>query len=107
MRVTLLQPELLAELAAAFPDGVAWRNVADGSSMTLGQWHADSNRLARGLGQQGVARGDRIALVIGDHQPLEWLTSYMAIHKAGAVAVPLLSPCAAKPPRACGTRCPG
>jgi acyl-CoA synthetase (AMP-forming)/AMP-acid ligase II len=91
MRVTLLQPELLAELAAAFPDGVAWRNVADGSSMTLGQWHADSNRLARGLGQQGVARGDRIALVIGDHQPLEWLTSYMAIHKAGAVAVPLLS----------------
>jgi acyl-CoA synthetase (AMP-forming)/AMP-acid ligase II len=29
-------------------------------------------------------------LVIGDQEPLEWLTSYMAIHKAGAVAVPLL-----------------
>jgi acyl-CoA synthetase (AMP-forming)/AMP-acid ligase II len=89
--VTLLQPELLTELAATFPDGVAWRNAADGSSMTLGQWHAGSNRLARGLGQHGVAPGDRVALLIGEDEPLEWLTSYMAIHRAGAVAVPLLA----------------
>ncbi|HWF15699.1 MAG TPA: class I adenylate-forming enzyme family protein [Acidimicrobiales bacterium] len=78
-------------MATAFPDGIAWRNMADESAMTLGQWHARSNRLARGLGEHGVAQGDRIALVIGDHEPLEWLVSYMAIHKAGAVAVPLLS----------------
>lgn len=89
--MTLLQPQLLAELAAAFPEGIAWRNVADDSTMTLGQWQARSNRLARGLGEHGVTRGDRIALAIGDHEPLEWLVSYMAIHKAGAVAVPLLS----------------
>ena len=31
-RMTLLQTELLAELAAAFPDEIAWRNVADGSA---------------------------------------------------------------------------
>lgn len=89
--MTLLQTALLAELAAAFPDEVAWRNVADGSAMTLAQWHRRSNELARGLLDEGVRRGDRVALQIGNDEPLEWLVSYMAIHKAGAVAVPLLS----------------
>ena len=89
--MTILQPELLAELASAFPDEIAWRNVADGSGLTLAQWDGQSNRLARGLRHQGVTSGDRIALQIGDDEPLEWLVSYMAIHKAGAVAVPLLS----------------
>jgi acyl-CoA synthetase (AMP-forming)/AMP-acid ligase II len=88
--MTLLQPELLAELAAAFPDGIAWRNVADGSALTLGQWQRRSNRLARGLTEHGVRRGARVGLLIGNDEPLEWLVSYMAIHKSGAVAVPLL-----------------
>ena len=89
--MTLLQNELLAELAAAFPDETAWRNVADGSALTLARWHRRSNQLARGLRDHAVAKGDRVALQIGQDEPLEWLTSYVAIHKAGAVAVPLLS----------------
>jgi acyl-CoA synthetase (AMP-forming)/AMP-acid ligase II len=89
--MTLLQTELLAELATTFPDEIAWRNVAEGSAMTLAQWHRRSNRLARGLRDHGVSKGDRIALQIGQDEPLEWLVSYVAIHKAGAVAVPLLS----------------
>ncbi len=89
--MTLLQPDLVAGLARAFPDAVAWRNLADGSTLTLGQWHRRSNRLARGLLGQGLGRGDRVGLLIGDDEPLEWLVSYMAIHKAGAVAVPLLA----------------
>jgi acyl-CoA synthetase (AMP-forming)/AMP-acid ligase II len=89
--MTLLQTELLAELATAFPDEIAWRNVADGSAMTLAQWDRRSNQLARGLLANGLTRGDRVALQIGADEPLEWLVSYMAIHKAGAVAVPLLS----------------
>lgn len=60
--MTLLQTELLAALATDFPDEVAWRNVADGSAMTLAQWHRRSNRLARGLQEHGVSEGDRIAL---------------------------------------------
>jgi acyl-CoA synthetase (AMP-forming)/AMP-acid ligase II len=87
--VTLLQPDLLARLADAFPDGVAWRNVADGSGLTLADWHRQSNRLAHGLGSHGIQRGDRVGLLVGSDRPLEWLVSYMAIHKAGAVAVPL------------------
>ena len=89
--MTLLQSELIAELAAAFPDEVAWRNVADDSALTLAQWHRRSNQLAHWLVQHGVGHGERIALQIGPDEPLEWLISYLAIHKAGAVAVPLLS----------------
>jgi acyl-CoA synthetase (AMP-forming)/AMP-acid ligase II len=87
--VTLLQPDLLARLAGAFPAGVAWRNAADGSELTLAAWHRRSNGLARGLGSHGIQGGDRVALLVGSDQPLEWLVSYMAIHKAGAVTVPL------------------
>lgn len=86
-----LQTELLAELARSFPDAVAWRNLGDGAELTLGDWHRRSNRLARGLATRGLGRGDRIALVITNDQPLEWLVSYLGIHKAGGVAVPLLT----------------
>ena len=89
--MTLLQPELLAQLSVAFPDGVAWKNLADGSAITLDEWHRRSNRLARGLKEHGLEHGDRVGLLIGSDEPLEWLVSYMAIHKAEAVAVPLLA----------------
>jgi acyl-CoA synthetase (AMP-forming)/AMP-acid ligase II len=89
--MTFLQPDLVARLAATFPDAVAWRNLADGAQLTLGDWHGRSNRLARGLQALGLDRGERVGLLIGNEEPLEWLVSYVAIHKAGAVAVPLLA----------------
>ena len=87
--MTLIQPELLRRLAATDPDGVAWRNVASGVDLTLAQWHRQSNRIGRGLGRLGVAKGDRVVLMLGNDEPLEWLVSYMGIHKARAIAVPL------------------
>jgi long-chain acyl-CoA synthetase len=87
--VTLLQPELLAQLARSYPDGVAWKNLANGSELTLDRWNRDSNRLARGLRSRGVTPSQRVALAITEDEPFEWLVSYMAIHKSGAVAVPL------------------
>ena len=89
--MTVLQPELVARLAASFPDGVAWRDLAGGEVLTLADWHGRSDRLARGLQHLGVARGDRVGLLIGNEEPLRWLISYLGIHKAGAVAVPLLA----------------
>jgi long-chain acyl-CoA synthetase len=85
----MLQPELLAHLAGAFPDAVAWKNLNDDGDLTLRAWHLESNRLARGLRGRGVVPGDRIALAITEERPFEWLISYMAVHKAGGVAVPL------------------
>jgi acyl-CoA synthetase (AMP-forming)/AMP-acid ligase II len=87
--MTLIQPDLLAQLAAEFPDAVAWKNLADGSELRMGEWHSQSNRLARGLRSQGLQAGGRVALAITPDEPLAWLISYMAIHKAGGVAVPL------------------
>jgi long-chain acyl-CoA synthetase len=89
--MSLLQTELIAELARTFPDAVAWRNVADGTDLTFQAWHRRSNRLARGLRDLGVEPGDRVGLALADDEPLAWLVSYLGIHKASAVAVPLLS----------------
>jgi acyl-CoA synthetase (AMP-forming)/AMP-acid ligase II len=89
--VTVLQPELVAQLAASFPDAVAWRNLTNDESLTLADWHTRSNRLAHGLQGLGVGPGDRVGLLIGNDEPLRWLVSYFGIHKAGAVAVPLLA----------------
>jgi acyl-CoA synthetase (AMP-forming)/AMP-acid ligase II len=87
--LTDLQPQLLASLAQTFPEGVAWRNLGDGSALTIGEWHAQSNRLARGLRAVGLGDGDRVALAITEDEPFAWLIGYMAIHKASMVAVPL------------------
>jgi acyl-CoA synthetase (AMP-forming)/AMP-acid ligase II len=76
-------------MAESFPDAVAWRNLADGSELRLGDWQRQSNQLARGLRGRGLIPGDRVALAIGPDEPLTWLVSYMGIHKAGGVAVPL------------------
>src|ERR1700691_3188974 len=89
--MTVLQPELVARLAVSFPDAVAWRNLADGDGLTLAGWHTCSNRLAHGLQGLGVGRGDRVGLVMDNGRPLQWLVSYLGIHKARAVAVPLLA----------------
>jgi len=87
--MTLLQPDLLAHLAETFPEAVAWKNVADGRALGMREWHTRSNQLARGLQAHGLERGGQVALAITPDQPLEYLISYMGVHKAGGVAVPL------------------
>jgi long-chain acyl-CoA synthetase len=87
--MSILQPVLLAHLADQFPDGVAWKNLIDGRALTLSEWHTQSNQLARGLRHRGLKPGDTVALALAPEDPLEWLVSYMAIHKAGCVALPL------------------
>ncbi len=83
-----LQVDQLRWTAAEHGDAVAYTQVASGASMTFAEWEAASNRLARGLVAAGVGRGDRVLLHLDDEHLLRWLTSYAAIHKAGAVVVP-------------------
>ena len=76
-------------MAATHPGAVAWHNLADGSDLTFGAWDAGSNRMARGLIGHGLGRGDRVVICITPEEPFPWLTAYTAVHRAGAVAVPV------------------
>jgi len=84
--ITLLTDHLRA-MAGAFPDKVGYR-VIDVGEMTFAEWEAESNRLARGLVERGVSKGDRVALYLRMEEALRFMVAYAAVHKAGAVAVP-------------------
>jgi long-chain acyl-CoA synthetase len=79
----------LRAAAAAHPGETAWRNLGDGSRLSLADWDAESNRVAHGLVDRGVAKGDTVAIRIPPAEPFRWLIAYAATHKAGAVAVPI------------------
>jgi acyl-CoA synthetase (AMP-forming)/AMP-acid ligase II len=83
-----LLPDQLRMMAEAFPDEVGYTDVGADLDLTFGDWEARSNRLARWLLAQGVAKGDRVAIHVPPEEGDRFLISYSAIHKAGAVAVP-------------------
>ena len=80
----LLQ-QLLAESAERYPDRLAVH--ARGHSMTYGDLHAASSRLAHLLRERGVTRGDRVGLWLP--KSVESVVAMLAVLKAGAVYVPL------------------
>ena len=85
---TGLQVAQLAAMAERYPDEIAYRLV-DGGHLTFAAWDAQSNRLARGLVAAGVGGGDRVGIELSGVNALRWVVAYAAVHKAGAVAVPL------------------
>jgi acyl-CoA synthetase (AMP-forming)/AMP-acid ligase II len=83
-----LLTDQLRLMATEFPDQIAYVDVTADSSITFEGWDRQSDRLARGLVDGGVAKGDRVAIYIPPEEPLEWIVAYAAAHKAGAIAVP-------------------
>ncbi|MGH9090869.1 MAG: AMP-binding protein, partial [Acidimicrobiales bacterium] len=84
----VLLPETLRVMAETYPHEVAY-SVVDGGAMTFADWDGQANRLARGLVAAGIAPDDRVAVHLGPANALRWLVAYAAVHRAGAVAVPL------------------
>ncbi len=84
-----LLPDQLRLMASAYPGEVAYRHLGDGSSITFGHWETESNRLAHGLRATGVRKGDLVAIALEAEQILDFIVSYSAVHKIGAVAVPV------------------
>ncbi len=89
-------PAQLRRMAADQPDQVTYRFLDPGEdrgeveeTITFGEWEEISNRLARGLVELGVRRQDRVALALDAGDARSFIVSYAAIHKAGAVAVPV------------------
>ncbi len=83
-----LPPEQLHAMADAFGDEIGYQ-VVDGSGLTFAEWDTRASRLANGLVVAGVDPGDRVAIHLEPVNFLRWITAYAAIHRAGAVAVPL------------------
>jgi long-chain acyl-CoA synthetase len=83
------RPDEIGTMAGAHPEATAWLNLADGSELTYRQWDGQANRLARGLNERGIDPGDRVVIAMTPDEPFEWLISYVAVHRAGAVAVPV------------------
>ncbi len=81
-------PDVLRAMAASYPDKIAYQMV-DGDSMTFAGWEAESNKLGRALMHLAVAKGDRVGLLVEARDALRFCVAYSAIHKAGAVAVPM------------------
>ena len=84
-----LLPDQLRLMASAYPDEVAYRNLGDGSSITFGRWERESNRLAHGFQAKGVRKGDLVAIDLEAEQILDFIVTYSAVHKIGAVCVPM------------------
>ena len=82
------QFDQLSWMAAHVGDETAYADLDGAESLTFEQWERDSNRLAHGLTAAGVEPRDRVALYLESAHTSRWLTSYVAIHKAGAVVVP-------------------
>jgi acyl-CoA synthetase (AMP-forming)/AMP-acid ligase II len=75
-------------MAGHHPGEVAFR-VLDGGRLTFAEWDGASNQFGRILQQGGVGPGERVAVYIAADDALRWVVTYAAVHKAGAVAVPL------------------
>jgi long-chain acyl-CoA synthetase len=78
--------ELVAAAAAEQPDRLAVVE-SGGRALTWAQLEDEVARLATGLGSAGVVGGQRVMLVLGNR--LEFVTTYLGVLRAQAVAVPV------------------
>ncbi|MBV8982784.1 MAG: AMP-binding protein [Acidimicrobiia bacterium] len=81
-------PEELAERAERFGDRVAL-DVDGGGTLTYREWDGRANAVARALADNGVMKGDRVALLMHTADAIEFGIGYVAAHRAGAAAVPI------------------
>ena len=56
-------------------------------ALSFAQWHQRASRLANGLRALGLVKGDRVALLA--YNCVEWMELYVALARAGLVAVPI------------------
>jgi len=77
--------ELLSTQARLQPERLGARDLE--RELTFGQWNARACRLANGLLDRGLRPGDRIAVLA--YNRVEWAEIYVAVAKAGLIAVPV------------------
>ena len=85
MNRLLTVADVLAAQARLQPDKVGARDSR--RALSFRNWHERANRLANGLHGLGLQRGDHVALLA--YNCLEWMELYVALARAGLVAVPI------------------
>ncbi|HTP45527.1 MAG TPA: AMP-binding protein [Casimicrobiaceae bacterium] len=85
MRGVLNLGEILSAHARLHPDKLGARDSR--RAMTFRQWNERACRLANALSKLGLRKGDRVALLA--YNRVEWMEIYVALAKAGLVAVPV------------------
>ena len=85
MRPVLNLGEILTAHARLQPGKIGARDSR--RSLTYAQWNARACRLANALLALGLAPGDRVAVLA--YNCIEWMEIYIALAKAGLVAVPI------------------
>ncbi len=77
--------DVVAAQARLQPDKLAVRDSR--RTLTFAQWNERATRLANALTGLGLAKGDRVALLA--YNCIEWMELYVALARAGLVAVPI------------------
>ena len=77
--------QIVAANARLQPEKIGARDSK--RALTFNQWNERSNSLANALLGLGLVKGDRVALLA--YNCIEWLELYVALAKAGLVAVPV------------------
>ncbi len=79
--------DLLHRTAVRRPDDVAFVDAPTGHETTWATLDAAVDAMAAGLRRMGLVAGDRVALLLGNR--IEFVATYVAVLRAGMVAVPL------------------
>jgi acyl-CoA synthetase (AMP-forming)/AMP-acid ligase II len=77
--------DAVATHARLTPDKLATRDSQ--RSLSYAEWDARATRLAAGLRGMGLAQGDRVCVLA--YNCVEWMEIYVALARAGLVAVPI------------------
>ncbi len=85
MRPVLNLGEIVAAHARLTPGKIGTRDSR--RALTFGEWNARACKLANALRNLGVRKGDTVALLA--YNRVEWMEIYIALAKAGIVAVPI------------------
>lgn len=80
-------PDLLAVRAQSTPDRTAHDDTS--RTLTFAEWDAECSAVAGGLTASGVVVGDRVLLPITNHHGVDMAVLFLAVQRAGAIAVPL------------------
>lgn len=79
--------DLVNRNAVAYAGKICWQEIDDGRTVTFAEYKEQVDRLATGLSQAGIAKGDRIG-VLGKNS-LEFFLVYGAAAALGAIVLPV------------------